>query len=140
MLKPGKPIDDVILKQLQAEGPRDVAELLPELEKRGAQLGDIAVRKLTERGEKEAEAMRAILEDQKKRIAGTASKTRDIQPGLFNQDEMRQLEADRRHWGRRLIDLERELINEPGRIRDVYGVKALRVEPVGLVYLWPVTG
>src|SRR5262249_23250851 len=65
MLKPGRPVDEVVLRQLQAEGPRDVEELLPELEKRGGQLGEIAVRKLRERGEKEAEAMRGILEDQK---------------------------------------------------------------------------
>ena len=27
-----------------------------------------------------------------------------------------------------------------GRIRALYEVKAQRIEPVGLVYLWPVTG
>ena len=83
--------------------------------------------------------MRAILADQKKRIAAAIDKHRDTQPGLFDQEEMRQLEADRRHWGRRLTDLERELATEPDRIRGVYVVKAQRVEPVGLVYLWPVT-
>ena len=121
-------------------GPRDVAELLPHLEKRGGELAEGAVRRLRERGEKEAQAMRAILEDQRKRIAGTVEKHRATQPGLFNQEEVRQLDADRRHWGRRLADLERELTTEPARIRGVYVVKARRVEPVGLVYLWPVTG
>jgi len=69
-------------------------------------------------------------------------KERDVQPGLFkfNQEEMRQLESDRRNWARRLADIERELTAEPDRIRAVYGVQAERVEPVGLVYLWPVTG
>ena len=28
----------------------------------------------------------------------------------------------------------------PDRIRELYDVKATRIEPVGLVYLWPVTG
>jgi hypothetical protein len=32
------------------------------------------------------------------------------------------------------------LRTEPERIQDVYTVKAQRVEPVGLVYLWPVSG
>jgi hypothetical protein len=140
LAKPGQPANEVVLRQLQAAGPRDVAELLPHLEKRGSELAEGAVRRLRERGEKEAQAMRAILEDQRKRIAGTVEKHRETQLGLFSQEEMRQLEADRRHWGRRLADLERELTTEPARIRGVYVVKAQRVEPVGLVYLWPVTG
>jgi superfamily II DNA or RNA helicase len=140
LARPGQPANDVVLRQLQATGPRDVAELLPHLEKRGSELAEGAVRRLMERGEKEAQAMRAILEDQRKRIAGTVEKHLEPQPGLFNQEEMRQLDADRRHWGQRLADLERELTTEPDRIRGVYVVKAQRVEPVGLVYLWPVTG
>jgi hypothetical protein len=140
MLKPGQPVNDVILRQLQAEGSRDVTELLPELEERGRLLGDAAAKKLAERGEKEARAMRSILEGQKSRIEQTATKDRERQPGLFDQEEMRQLEADRRYWSRRLVDIDQELTTEPARIRDVYAVKAQRVEPVGLVYLWPVTG
>jgi hypothetical protein len=38
-----------------------------------------------------------------------------------------------------LAELETELETEPARIRDVYEVRARRIEPVGLVYLWPVT-
>ena len=49
-------------------------------------------------------------------------------------------EADRRHWEGRLTRLERELRDEPRRLRDSYEVRAQRVEPVGLVYLWPVSG
>jgi hypothetical protein len=56
------------------------------------------------------------------------------------EDEQRQLEANRRYWGKRLEALEHELRSEPERIRQVYDVKATRIEPVGLVYLWPVTG
>ena len=36
--------------------------------------------------------------------------------------------------------LEREIANEPERIRASYEVRAHRLEPVGLVYLWPVSG
>ena len=36
--------------------------------------------------------------------------------------------------------LEKELNSEPERIREIYQVKAKRIEPVGLVFLWPVTG
>ena len=49
------------------------------------------------------------------------------------------MEADRRHWVRRLGQIEDELEREPKRIEEQYRVKARRVEPVGLVYLWPDT-
>jgi SNF2 family DNA or RNA helicase len=140
LLTPGQPVNGVVLRQLQAAGPRDVAELLPHLDKRGRELAEGATRKLMDRGEREALAMRGILQEQQKRIAATAEKNRDRAPGLFDQEEMRQLDADRRHWGRRLRDIEQELRTEPDRIRGIYVVKAQRVEPVGLVYLWPVTG
>ena len=56
------------------------------------------------------------------------------------EDELRQLESNRRYWDKRLTALETELRTEPDRIRELYDVKATRIEPVGLVYLWPVTG
>jgi hypothetical protein len=138
--RPMQPPNEVILKLLQETGPRDVAELLSHLEKGGEELAAGATRALVKRGEDEAKAMRAVLEDQRKRIAAAVEKHRQVQPGLFDQNEMRQLEADQRHWGRRLADIEEEMKAEPDRIRGVYVVKAKRVEPVGLVYLWPVTG
>ena len=52
---------------------------------------------------------------------------------------MRQLDADMRHWRRRLARFERDLEREPARIREFYEIRARRVEPVGLVYLWPET-
>ena len=138
--KPVQPPNEVILNLLRETGPRDVAELLPHLDRRGERLAEGATGALTKRGDDEAKAMRAILEDQRKRIAVAIEKYREMQPGLFNQEEMRQLEADQRHWGRRLADIDRELATEPERIRAIYVVKAQRIEPVGLVYLWPVTG
>ena len=85
--------------------------------------------------------MRTILEEQKKRVAETATKYRDSQLMLdFNDDEHRQLESNKRHWDKRLHAIDQELATEPARIRSIYEVKAQRIEPIGLVYLWPVTG
>ncbi|HOU53047.1 MAG TPA: DISARM system SNF2-like helicase DrmD [Myxococcota bacterium] len=56
------------------------------------------------------------------------------------EDAKRQLEADVRAWRERLKQFEHDLAHEPARIRDFYEVRAKRVEPVGLVYLWPETG
>jgi hypothetical protein len=60
-------------------------------------------------------------------------------PGIAD-DERREREADRRHWQSRLVRLEKEISEEPARIRASYDVTAHRLEPVGLVYLWPATG
>ena len=57
-----------------------------------------------------------------------------------DEEERRQLEANKRYWARRLAMLDEELRTEPDRIRAVYEVKATRMEPVGVVYLWPITG
>ena len=44
-----------------------------------------------------------------------------------------------RYWRMRHDQFDRDLKQEPGRIRVFYEVQARRVEPVGLVYLWPET-
>ena len=122
--------------------PRDLADLLPHLEQRGAQAAAVAQRELQQRGEREAQGMHKILLDQQKRLQETATKYQS-NPQLtlgFSEEEQRQLEANQRHWDKRLAALTVELQREPERIRAVYAVQATRLEPVGLVYLWPVTG
>jgi len=44
-----------------------------------------------------------------------------------------------RAWRTRLEQFDHDLEREPQRIREFYEVRARRVEPVGLVYLWPET-
>lgn len=53
--------------------------------------------------------------------------------------ELRQFEADRRSWDGKLLRLQNELETEPEKVRRGYEVQARRLEPVGLVYLWPAT-
>jgi hypothetical protein len=131
-------IEPMIVGNLQHSTVRDIAELLPHLEQRGQEYAEDAIRKLAQRGVDESKQMREILESQRKHIAATAE--RSSQSTLpFRDDELRQLEANRRHWGRRLSEIETELETEPARVRDVYQVRARRIEPVGLIYLWPVT-
>jgi superfamily II DNA or RNA helicase len=130
-----------VTERLRAAAPRDVGELLPHLEARAEEQGKDVESKLTARGAKEADSMREVLQRQRERVAATSAKYRDPQLSLdFDDREQRQLQANRRHWERRLVTLERELETEPQRIREGYLVRARRIEPVGLVYLWPVTG
>ena len=84
--------------------------------------------------------MTELLERQRKRIAAAAG-AEGLQLELdLNPAERRQLDADRRAWARRLDAIETELETEPRRIADTYSVLAVRIDPLGLVYLWPRTG
>ncbi len=142
----GQSIPGEVIEQLQASVPQDVQELLPHLQTRGEEYAEDAKQKLRRRGEAEAKAMREILETQERHIAATVAKHERMDPRQLllnfgdNQDELRQLEANKRYWSKRLEMLKGELATEPARIRELYEVKATRIEPVGLVYLWPVTG
>ena len=142
----GSSITAAILNQLQAAAPTDVQQLLPHLQTRGEEYARDAEKKLLERGAAEAKAMREILVTQQKHIAETAKKlesydARQLKLDFGDQeDELRQLESNRKYWTKRLLMLDQELRTEPQRIQELYHVKAKRIEPVGLVYLWPVTG
>jgi superfamily II DNA or RNA helicase len=134
-----QPVPDVIMRQLQQAAPKDVRELLPHLEKRAAEYARDAAALLEKRATTESKAMREILEQQQKHIESTVER-HDRSPQLtlnFPDEEKRQLESNRRYWSKRLIDLQSELTTEPERIRALYEVRAQRIEPVGLIYLWP---
>jgi hypothetical protein len=99
----GRSVSNVILKDLQSVAPRDVQDLLPHLTTRGDEYARDAEKKLLQRAEAEAKAMRQILETQKKHIESTIAKhdKADRRQLLFDfqqEDERRQLEANRRYW------------------------------------------
>lgn len=135
-----------VIQQLQTAAPGDIGELLPHLETRGVEYAADAEKKLATRGAAEAKAMQEILETQQKHIAATIKRISKMNPNQLRldfgdeDDEVAQLNANKRYWGKRLEEIRQELKTEPARIEDLYTVKARRVEPVGLVYLWPVTG
>ena len=144
--KTGKEIEQELSDQLREAATLDIAQLLPHLQTRGEQYAADAVKKLNDRAEAEAKAMKEILETQREHIKRQVKEHEKDDPNQLKldfgeaADELRQLNANKRYWGTRLDMLREELKTEPDRIRDVYEVKATRVEPVGLVYLWPVTG
>jgi superfamily II DNA or RNA helicase len=123
-------------ERLLACAPRDIQDLEPQLRQRGEADATSAASALQRRAEAEAEAMRNILETQRERIRANLEKP-PPQLDLFPPEEARQLASDRRHQERRLSAIEQELRTEPDRIRRSYDISARRVEPVGVVYLWP---
>ncbi|MCZ2156648.1 MAG: DISARM system SNF2-like helicase DrmD [Bryobacterales bacterium] len=134
-------LNETIRRQLLESVTRDIQDLLPHLETRAGEYEQDARAALAKRADAEAEAMREILDLQQTHLlAKVSAHDKSLQLLLdFNEDERRQKEYDRRHWEARLSELPRERETEPERIRALYEVKARRVEPIGLVYLWPVT-
>ena len=137
-------VPEAARQHFRPHAARDVAELVPHLTRRADVLVERASKKLTDRGEKEAAAMVDILLGQQRRIQqeiDELNRTPDGQMAFTFKDpaERRQREADSRYWPQRLREIERELVDEPARIRAAYQVKAVRVDPVGLIYLWPVS-
>ena len=131
---------DVIRTKLLATAPRDVEELLPQLEPRADEIAELATRRLRERGEREARDLEETLRRQRERIVEELGRHESQHAQItldFDDDERRQLQTNMRYWRTRLDQFDRDLKQEPGRIRAFYDVQAKRVEPVGLVYLWP---
>ena len=133
-------VPDPVQTRLAASAQADIADLLPHLERRADEFAEVAKRRLVERSETEQRSMIELLERQRKRIAEAAGKDDRQMTFEFDDAECRQREADRRAWTRRLEAIETELETEPARIADAYTVRAVRVDPLGLVYLWPRTG
>jgi len=132
-----------IEKKLLESASQDIGELLPHLEPRANELAEIAIDKLRNRGVQEERTLQQILERQRDRVREELVKYEGGQSGQlrlnFRDEETRQLDADMRSWRVRLKQFDRDLEREPQRIRDFYEVRARRIEPVGLVYLWPET-
>jgi superfamily II DNA or RNA helicase len=128
--------------KLLASAQQDIRDLLPQLEPRAAELAEQASLKLAERGRREEADLRTTLEQQHKRVLEHLAKydSGALQLSLeLDGDEMRQLESEVRSWRLRLTQFEHDLEHEPARIRQFYQVQARRIEPVGLIYLWPET-
>jgi hypothetical protein len=131
----GRAVDmpgEAIQRKLLDAAPRDIEELLLQLEPRAEELAALAIEKLKQRGEREAKDLRETLERQRERVREELAKHEDTFRQLtldFGEEEKRQLESDMRSWRMRLEQFDHELEREPQRIRAFYEVRARRVEP-----------
>jgi len=136
-------VDEAVERMLQSAAPLDVADLLPRLQDRAAAVIASAKELLGDRGRQEADAMRRIIEDQRGRIIARKEEVKQNEAQFtfgFDKMALRQLEDERKDWDKRLTAIGREVDEEPARIVKSYEVQAYRVEPIGVVYLWPISG
>lgn len=132
-----------ITTRIREWAAKDAADLEPELKARAAARKAEVERDLAARGEAEAESLRKLLLEQRDRIAAASAEPEEHQLTFFGNllpEEAEQRRRDRRHWQRRLQDLEGEIAREPARVREGYAIRADRIETVGLLYLWPEIG
>lgn len=129
---------DHVVARCAAFAGRDAEALRPAFEERADARARRAESELEKLGEAEAAELEKLLRDQLDRIEKNLAEPDQL--ALDLEDERRQRERDRRHWEARRETLRRDVEAEPARVRAQYAVQARRLEPVGVVYLWPRTG
>lgn len=135
-----RPVPPEVSARLKESLTADVKVLRGYLEARAEVVQKEAQQLLVQRGEREAKELARLIAERIARILETSKESPQLELGLGSEEERRQLQSERRHWQRRLEALVREAEVEPARIRESYDVRHARVEPLGIVYLWPVSG
>lgn len=102
--------------------------------------GDVVL-ELSARSHEEAEAMRQLLHTQRASIEAELKTPKQLDLVLRKGSalEREQAQQEKRAMENHLPAIDRELETEPEPIRQLYRVELRRLEPVGLVYLWPET-
>ena len=138
----GRMPSETVRSRLLESAPLDIKELQERLEQRASEAAKEAENRLVERGQVEEQKLAATLREQRQRVLAELAKQTEagVQIGLqFSEEEKVQIEANVRVWRRRIEAFDRDIEAEPSRVRELYRVTTRRVEPVGLVYLWPDT-
>lgn len=129
------------IARLRLLAQKDAQDLEPELRRRAEDRRKEIAGDLGRRGEAEARDLRRLLELRRERItqADRAFDPNQLALPQILEAERRQKVREQRHWRDRLAEIEHELEVEPARVRASYDIRAVRLEPIGLVYLWPAT-
>lgn len=141
-------IEKKVKEQLHSNIVQDIDDLKSALIKRSEKAIEQAKELLEKRAVIEAEQIKKIVENQIKSVQRFQEGTNknvslegpyqlEMEIDIQDPNEKGQLEANKKHWAKRLESLNTELISEPQKVKDSYVIKASRFEPVGIVYLWP---
>lgn len=102
-----------------------------------------ATRELTERGREEADALRKLLWAQRNDVQGSVARLQqtsfDFGESQSDRAQERQVQRDLEHLKNRYKSIGLEMEREPASIEALYQVALKRLDPVGLVILWPET-
>jgi hypothetical protein len=125
-----------------AAAPTLFAKLWPHVVAEADAVAVDVERRLARRGEAESAALTEILRTQRGAIIEEISERAQLSfddLAKFDKREEEQRRKERAWLDDRLVSMQLDLEREPRAIRDIYRVALRRLEPVGLVVLWPET-
>lgn len=134
-------VPDGVRSKVLAAAPKLFESLWPHVEQEAdAKLHDVE-QALRRRGEEESAALARILENQRAAIDKEIGERKQqvLEFGDKESAEKQQFLRDREFMEQRREDIEQELATEPAELAALYDIAVRRVEPVGLVVLWPET-
>ena len=134
-----KGISKAVQQRILGSADRDFATLWTHIDAEADAIAHDAERKLAARGSEEAEALRRILRNQREAIQKQIGAKKQLDFTEREKEQLRQFENDRKHMEQRLAAIDAEIESEPPQLEDLYRVTVRRLEPVGMIYLWPST-
>ena len=137
----GEPVADppsgAVESQLLAAVPDVFRRLWPHVVEEADGVAHQAQERLATRGREERDALRSLLEIQRRAIEREVTRQLAFDFGIGEKSQRRQWENDRRHMQERLERLETEIEEEPPQLEALYRIAVRRLQPVGLSFLWP---
>ncbi|NRB39201.1 MAG: hypothetical protein HRU20_12150 [Pseudomonadales bacterium] len=135
-------ISEAVQQKVIAAAPDLFSQLWRHLEDEAeAQIHDASLQ-LELRGQEEADQLEEILKTQRDAIEKQLQLKAPqlmLDFDTFTPSEKKQADADKKHMQHRLEAIEREILEEPEQLKSIYHVTLPRLQPVGLVVLWPKT-
>ncbi len=131
-------VSPIVQAKIIEAAPRIFGAMWKHIRDEAEALSHKAEEQLKTRGTEESTALRKILETQRAAIINAIEERQQM--SLFEDKRDReQFKKDQEYMGDRLVSIQLEVESEPGQIREGYKVALRRLEPVGLVSLWPET-
>ncbi len=134
-------VGDAVQTKLAAAAPKAFGGLWKHVRDDADALAHDAERKLVQRGQEESDALRGILAAQRASIKAEIDRRAQLTFDDLKLDkrEQDQFKKEQVFMGDRLGAIDKEMQREPAQIQALYKVALRRLEPVGLVFLWPET-
>jgi hypothetical protein len=131
------------LERVEAAAPDLFAQLWKPIREEADARAVEAIAKLKARGRSESDQLKLVLSEQRAAIQRRLHEQKTEQLKLdfaeSEREQRQQFERDRKHMEKRLLELETESESEPQQVESLYKVELHRLQPVGLVVLWPAT-
>jgi ERCC4-related helicase len=133
-------VSESVQQKVLEAAPNLFSQLWQHVESEADARAQEALLELDRRGLEEADQLEEILKRQRDAIEKqlqlkAPQLTFDFE--TLSKGEQKQVEADRKYMEHRLLSIDREIREEPNDLKALYQVSLRRLQPVGLVVLWP---